>query len=163
MRVIRVLFGFALACLAAAATLVLFVYTPAEFATLPAGMGSDRLSEAALFALVVTPHVATFAAAPALIGVFIGERRGIADWSYYVLVGVAIAVLGFLTQHFTETPGQATILHNYALIAFLTAGFIGGFTYWLFSGHYAAGGRTVRAETPAGSPPPSGDVAARNA
>ena len=158
MRVIRVLFGFAVACFAAAATLVLFVYTPAEFATLPSGMGSDRLSEAALFALVVTPHVAIFAALPALIGVVIAERRGIADWSYCVLVGIAIAVLGFLAQHFSEAPGQTTILHNYALIAFLTAGFIGGFAYWLFSGRYA--GR--RSATPA-SPAPSGGMAARNA
>jgi len=76
MRVIRVLFGFALACLAAAAALVLFVYTPAELASLPSGMGADRVTEAGFFAIVVTPHVAMFAALPALVGVIIGERRG---------------------------------------------------------------------------------------
>jgi hypothetical protein len=136
MRVIRVLFGFALACLAAAAALVLFVYTPAELASLPSGMGADRVTQAGLFALVVSPHVAMFAALPALVGVIIGERRGISGWGYYALVGIAIAVLGFLTQHVTETPGQTTILHNYALTAFLTAGLAGGFVYWLFSGRY---------------------------
>lgn len=136
MRVIRVLFGFALACLAAAAALVLFVYTPAELASLPSGMGADRVTEAGLFALVVTPHVAMFASLPALVGVIIGERRGIVGWGYYALVGIAIAALGFLTQHVTETPGQMTILHNYALTAFLTAGLAGGFVYWLFSGGY---------------------------
>ncbi len=139
MRIIRVLFGFALACLAAAATLVLFVYTPAELASLPSGMGADRVTEAGLFALVVTPHVAMFAALPALIGVFIAERRGISSLGYYALVGIAIAALGFLTQHVTETPGQTTILHNYALTAFLTAGLAGGFVYWLFSGRYVPG------------------------
>ena len=137
MRVIRVLFGFALACLAAAATLVLFVYTPAELANLPAGMGADRLGEAGLFALAVTPHVAMFAALPALVAVVIGESRSISGWSYYSLGGIAIAVMGFLTQHFTEAQGQSTILHNYALTAFLTTGFVGGFAYWLLSGRYA--------------------------
>ncbi len=138
MRVIRVLFGFALACLATAATLVLFVYTPAELASLPSGMSADRTAEAALFAIAVTPHVATFAALPSLIGVIFGESRGISGWSYYVLAGIGIAVLGFLAQHFSETPGQTTILHNYALAAFLAAGFVGGLIYWLFSGRYAA-------------------------
>ena len=139
MRVIRVLFGFALACLAAAAALVLFVYTPAELASLPSGMGADRATEAGFFAIVVTPHVAMFAALPALVGVIIGERRGISGWSYYALVGIAIAALGFLTQHVSETPGQTTILHNYALTAFLTAGLAGGLVYWLFSGRYVPG------------------------
>ena len=158
MRIIRILFGFALACLAAAATLVLFVYTPAELATLPSGMASDRITEAALFTLAVTPHVATFAAVPAVIGIVMSESRGVAGWSFHVLVGIGIAVLGFLTQHFTEAPGQTSILHNYALIAFLTAGFIGGFAYWLFSGRYAVG-RPVQPSAPA----PTGDLAARNA
>jgi hypothetical protein len=139
MRVIRVLFGFALACLAAAATLVLFVYTPAELASLPSGMGADRATEAGLFALVVTPHVAAFAALPALIGVFIAERRSISSLGYYAILGIAIAALGFLMQHVTETPGQTTILHNYALTAFLTAGLAGGLIYWLCSGRYVTG------------------------
>ena len=97
MRVIRVLFGFALACLAAAVTLVLFVYTPAELASMPSGMGADRVTEAGLFALVVTPHVAAFAALPALIGVIIAERRGISSLGYYAILGIVIAALGFLT------------------------------------------------------------------
>ena len=146
MRVIRVLFGFALACFAAAVAVVLFVYTPAELASLPSGMGADRVTEAGRFALVVTPHVAMFAALPALVGVIIGERRGIAGWGYYALVGIAIAALGFLMQHITETPGQTTILHNYALTAFLTAGLVAGSVYWLVSGRYVPG----RPSAPAG-------------
>lgn len=138
MRVVRVLFGFVVACLAAAVTLVLFVFTPAELASLPAGMGADRTSEAAYFALAVAPHVAAFSALPALIAVVIGERRGTSSWGVYVLVGIGIAVLGFLTQHFSEAPGQTTILHNYALTAFLTAGFVGGWFYWLLSGRFAS-------------------------
>ncbi len=139
MRVIRVLFGFVLACLAAAATLVLFVYTPAELASLPSGMGADRVTEASLFVLWVTPHVAVYAALPMLLGVIFAERRGISSLGFYAILGIVIAALGFLAQHLTETSGQTTILHNYALTAFLTAGFAGGLAYWLFSGRYAAG------------------------
>jgi hypothetical protein len=139
MRVIRVVFGFVLACLAAAVTLVLFVYTPAELASMPSGMGADRATEAGLFALVVTAHVAAFAALPALIGVFIAERRGVSSLGYYAILGVVIAALGFLMQHISETPGQTTILHNYALTAFLTSGLAGGLIYWLSSGRYVMG------------------------
>ena len=137
MRVIRVLFGFALACLAAAATLVLFVYTPAELASLPSGMGADRVTEAGLFALVVTPSRCDVCGPSRPDRRHSSrERRGISSLGYYVLVGIAIAALGFLTQHVSETPGQTTILHNYALTAFLTAGLAGGFVYWLVSGRY---------------------------
>jgi hypothetical protein len=137
MRAIRVLFGFIIASLAAAAVLVLFVYTPAELASLPADMTRDRLSEAALFALAVTPHIALFAALPALIVTVFAERNDISGLPFYLLVGIAIAALGFLAQHFSEAPGQPTILRNYALIAFLTAGAAAGFFYWLISGRYA--------------------------
>jgi hypothetical protein len=137
MRVIRALIGFILASPAAAAVLVLFVYTPAELASLPSDISSDRLGEAALFALAVTPHVMLFAALPALIGIVFAERNGVGGLSFYLVLGIAIAVLGFLAQHFSEAPGQATILQNYALIAFLTAGAAAGFVYWLVSGRYA--------------------------
>jgi hypothetical protein len=160
MRPIRVLFGFALACLAAAATLVLFVYTPAELAGLPGDMTFDRLREAGSFALAVTPHVAVFAALPALVGVGFGETRRIGAWSFYTLVGVGIAAVGFLVQHFTEPPGQPSILRNYALTAFLTAGVVGGLVYWLFSGRAARRSRPA-APSPA-APAATPQAAASN-
>jgi hypothetical protein len=155
MRVLRVLFGFVVACFAAAAALVLFVYTPAELASLPGDMAGDRLTEAARFALVITPHIILFAALPALIGIVFAERNDISGLPFYVLLGIAVAVLGFLAQHFSEAPGQPTILRNYALIAFLTTGAASGLFYWLFSGRYAAPPQLVApAEpTPATSQP----------
>ena len=69
----------------------------------------------------------------------IGEWRGIGSWTYYVLVGIAIAVIGFLAQHASEAAGQASILNNYALSAFLATGFVAGLVYWLFAGRRAAG------------------------
>jgi hypothetical protein len=137
LRSVRVLLGFIVACLAAAVTLVLFVYTPVEFLALPADMRGDRIAEAGLFTLAVTPHVAAFSALLALVSVVFAERRGVTAWSYYALTGVGIAVAGFLVQHFSESPGQSTILQNYALIAFLVSGTVGGSVYWYFSGRYA--------------------------
>ena len=143
MRIVRVLIGYAVACAAAAATLVLFVYTPVELAT--AATSGARLSEAGLFMLVVAPYLALFAAPPALLGILVSELRGIATWGYHAVIGTSIAALGFLVQHFTEAQGEATILHNYALTAFLAAGFIGGSVYWVLSGRFAS-----RAHAPAG-------------
>jgi hypothetical protein len=136
-RGVRVLLGFIVACLAAALTLVLFVYTPAELLTLPADLRGDRIAEAGLFALAVTPLVIAFSALFVLVSVVLAERRGVIAWSYYALIGVGIAVAGFLAQHFSEPPGQTTILQNYALIAFLVSGCVGGTVYWYFSGRYA--------------------------
>jgi hypothetical protein len=133
MRILRIVIGYALACIVAAATLVLFVYTPAELATMPA-----RFSEAAWFSLFVAPYLALFAAVPALVGIVLGELRGIATWGYHAVVGLIIAALGFLSQHFMEAPGEASILHNYALTAFLAAGLVGGLAYWLISGRFAS-------------------------
>lgn len=162
-RIIRVLIGFVLACLAAGATLVFFIYTPAELASLPSDIARDRMSEGGVFALAVATHTASFAALPTLIGVVFAEVRKIASWTFYVLVGVAIAVMGFLAQHFSEAPEQASILNNYALTAFLTAGFVGGLVYWLISGRFVAkqksplkpdAGRPASPAPPAGGTPP---------
>lgn len=166
-RVIRVLFGFALASLAAALTLILFVYAPGDLASLPSDLSGERMSEAGLFALVITPYIAVSAALPALAGVIFAEARKVAGWTFYTVAGIGTAATGFLIQHLSEAPGQATILHNYALVAFLTSGLVGGFAYWAFSGRFAArrGGpaaspdveQQASAAPPAGASPPLAD------
>jgi hypothetical protein len=137
-RVLRVLFGYILACLAAGLTMVLFVYTPMEMVTLPSEVASDRASEAGLLTLAAATHTAVFSAPFALIGVAIGEWRHIGSWTYYVLVGIVIAVIGFFTQYSSEAGGETSIINNYAISAFLVTGLIAGFVYWLFSGRFAS-------------------------
>ena len=134
-RVLRLLFGFGVACLAAGLTVVLFVYTPLEMADLQ----SERLSEVGLMTLFAATHSAVFAAPFALIGAGFGEWQRIGSWMYYVLVAIAISAIGFLTQYWTEADGEATIVNNYAVTAFLLTGFVAGFVYWLFAGRFAAG------------------------
>ena len=136
-RMIRVVFGFVVGCLAAGLTIVLFVTTPVELANTPSNAFSDALSSNALLALAAATHSAVFAAPFALIGATIGEWRQLAHWTYYAVVGVIIAGLGFLAQYHSEGGAQASILNNYALVAFLTMGFVGGVIYWLMAGQFA--------------------------
>ena len=128
--------GFVLASLAAAVTLVLFAYAPADLASLRSELSGERLSEAGLFALIVTPHVAMYAALPALAGLIFAEVRRIAGWPYYALAGIATAAAGFLVLNLSAAPGEAGLLSGYALAAFLTSGLIGGLVYWALSGRF---------------------------
>jgi hypothetical protein len=77
-RVIRVVFGFVVACLAAGLTIVLFVTTPVELANTPSNAITDALSANGLLALFAATHSAVFAAPLALIGAAIGEWRRLA-------------------------------------------------------------------------------------
>jgi hypothetical protein len=145
-----VLVGFILACVAAGLTMVLFVYTPAELASLPSEQASDRLAEAGIFALAAATHGAIFAAPFALIGAAIAEWRRLRSWAYYVLLGIIIAGLGFAAQYSSEGSGDVSIVNSYALTAFLVTGFVAGAVYWLFSGRYA--------DSPSADEPPLPDI-----
>lgn len=162
MTLLRILIGFAVACLGAGLTMVLFVLTPSEIAGLPPDVAGDRLSKAFDLALVVAGQVALFSAPLALIMAVWGELWGKREWTFYVIFWLAIAGLGFFAQHQTEQVGQPTIVNNYALTAFLTAGFVSGMLYWLLSGRVAGSRRakvakpvTASADTSADSPAPS--------
>jgi hypothetical protein len=133
---IRVLFGFALACLAAGLTMVLFVFTPLEIT----GMPGDRLGEVGMLTLAAATHSAVFAAPFALIGVVFGEWQRIAGWLYYVLIAIVIAGIGFTAQSWTEAVGEASIVNGYAVCAFLLTGFVAGMVYWLVAGRFASRG-----------------------
>jgi drug/metabolite transporter (DMT)-like permease len=151
---LRVIIGFALACLAAGFGMVLFVYTPVELAT---ELSGERFSQAALLALAAGTHSAVFASPFALIAAGYGEWHKIGSWLYYALVGIVIAGVGFLVQFRTEPPGEATIVNSYAVTAFIVTGFVAGIVYWLVSGRLA-GGPGGHRDTPSGmvSPPTSG-------
>jgi hypothetical protein len=59
-------------------------------------------------------------------------------------------MIGFLTQHSAELPGQPSIMNNYGLTAFITSGFVAGLAYWLFAGR-GAGGPGILADAPPNS------------
>ena len=139
----RVLTGFLLACLTAGLVTVLYVFPPSQMAALPANVFNERAGQAGILALLAATHSAIFGAAFTLIAAVIGEWLSIRNVVYYLLAGTAIALLGFLAQFSSEVTGQPTILNNYALMAFLTAGFFAGVAYWLAAGQFAGGRRTL--------------------
>jgi hypothetical protein len=147
---VRVALGFALASLAAGLTLVLFAYAPADLEGLRADLNTDRLSEAGLFALIVTPWVAACAAVPALAGAIFAEVRKMPRWWFYVLTGIGTAAAGFVLLH------GATLPSLYELAAFLTAGLVGGLAYWALAGRFArpmpGPDEPARARPPAAAP-----------
>lgn len=131
--IVRVLFGFILACLAAGLVQVLFALTPGEVF----GGDSDALATASELTLRAASHCALFAASFALLTAAFGEWNGIRNWPFYALAGVVIALLGLAAQYSSEDISSPTIVNNYAITAFVTSGFIGGFIYWLFAGRDA--------------------------
>jgi drug/metabolite transporter (DMT)-like permease len=136
-RVLWVIIGFVVACLAAGLTMVLFVYTPAEMAGEAAA--GDRFAEAGMLTLFAATQSAVFAAPFAFIGAGFGEWQKIGAWLYYALVAIAIAGVGFLAQFWSETGAEPSIVNSYAVTAFVAAGFVAGMVYWLIAGRFAAG------------------------
>jgi hypothetical protein len=151
----RVAFGFALASIAAGLVTVLFVNTPADVLAQPVSRLPETAGETFDLALLTATHVAIFASAFVLIVAGVGETFSIRSLAFYLLAGMVIAALGFIAQYASEVSGQPTILNNYAMKAFLTAGFFAGFVYWLAAGQFAgkpppeAGPRDEAPEEPA--------------
>lgn len=135
--VARVVFGFALACIASGLVTMMFVNTPADVLAQPVNRLPQTASDTFELALLTATHMAIFATAFVLITAGVGEWFSIRSLTYYLIAGTAIAILGFAAQYASEVTGQPTILNNYALKAFLTTGFFAGFVYWLAAGQFA--------------------------
>ena len=103
---LRVLFGFIVACLVAGLVTVAFVVTPADIASLPAEAQPERLGNAGILALLAATHSAIFAFPFAIIAIGMAELTHLRSWVYYVLVGVAIALGGFAAEYAAEVPGS---------------------------------------------------------
>ena len=83
-----------------------------------------------LFASAVAPALT---ALPALIAVVAGEVLKIRSWIYYVVAGgLSLAAIPFLAG--TPEAGSAAIPAGEYMTIFATAGFAGGFIYWLLAG-----------------------------
>lgn len=158
LTLLRVLFGFAVACLVAGVATVAFVVSPVELANLPAEAQPERLGNAGILALLTSTHSAIFAFPFALVALGVAELWRIRSWLYYALVGVVISLGGLAAIHLNEVPGQPSILNDYALIAFATVGLLAGLAYWLVAGRCAGGRRRTAAPPPVA--PADSDVAA---
>ncbi len=126
LSILRVLLGFALACLAAGLTKVIFAF------------GLDNLDESALerTALIAT-HLMLFSAPFALVVAAVGEWLSIRSWLYYVLAAMVISLAGIFAIYQGEGAGQASVGNQYAVMAYAVTGMVAGIVYWLFSGRKA--------------------------
>lgn len=86
-----------------------------------------------LFAGTVTPALTSL---PALIAVMAGEVLKVRSWMYYVLAGgLSLAAVPLLVR--TRNSDVEAVASSQYMAIFLTAGFAGGFVYWLLAGRTA--------------------------
>jgi|AERA01.1.fsa_nt_gi hypothetical protein len=122
---IRFLFGFVAAMLAAGAVQVLFV----AGSDLLSGLSAARLQGLGLLTLLAATQSAVFSAPFAILAAAVAAWQPIRSVVYFVAVGIAIALAGFFAQYVGEA-GPDTILNRYALTAYLASGGVGGLVYW---------------------------------
>lgn len=134
---LRVLFGFVMACLAAGFVKVMFVMTPPELLTLPENVMYDRLGDAGVLSLAAATQSAVFAAPFALVAAAIAEWQGLRSLLYYLAIGLAISAGGFTALYAAEIENQPSIVNSYAMTAYTFAGLAGGVVYWLLSGRFS--------------------------
>src|SRR5262245_29867499 len=144
LSVLRVLFGFALACIAGALVQLGFA-TPNDVLT----DDPDRLSWSVEQVLLAATHSAVFSAPFALVAAAIGEWQSIRSWVYYALAGIAIAIAGIIALFSAATTGPNATVNQYATAAYLCSGLVAGIVYWLVAGRIA--GDATDAETQARS------------
>ena len=108
LRVLLVLIGYLVACVAFALVIVAFVFTPAELA----GADADRFSMAGFQLFASSIQVIIFAAPLALVATAIAEWRRTDDWIFYALTAMLIAIVGFLAQYASELQGAPTIVFD---------------------------------------------------
>lgn len=133
---VRILAGFALACVVAGATQVLFVVDPA-------GVFVSRESAAAagLLTAMAATQAATFALPFSVIAIGISEFFALRGWLTFMAWGVLIALSAYATVVAGE-GGGVSLRNSYALWAFVASGAAAGLTYWLVAGQ--AAGRPPR-------------------
>ncbi|TPM27940.1 hypothetical protein [Mesorhizobium sp. B2-3-4] len=150
-RLAIILFGYAVAALAASAFLnVLFLASSG----LMAGDAAPVMPASLVFSIpFVALFVAYFGFMPAVVVILIAEILGRRDWLYYALAGAAVAgVFLGLVDHARDSPFSVT--ETGPIMAVIGGGMFGGIFYWLAAGRWAGSWRQDR-KAPT-SPGPSG-------
>lgn len=150
-RFAMILFGYAVASLAASAFLnVLFLaslgYTPDH--TYPTATASLYFSIP-----FVALFVAYFAFLPAVIVILVAEILGRRDWLYYALAGAVVAAV-FLGLVDNAQESTFAVTDTSAIMAVIGGGMVGGIFYWVSAGRWA--GSWWKGENASTSPGPSG-------
>lgn len=124
--IVRFILGFLAAALVAGVTQVLFV----------TGLDGlriwvpDLIDSMGLLALLAATQSAVFSLPFAMLAAVMASWLAVRSRFYYMGVGLAIGLGGFLAQHVGEA-GPNTIYNRYALTAYAISGLAAGFVYWL--------------------------------
>lgn len=140
-RLIRIILGFALACLVAGLIKTAFVITPADLIAEAEHRRMDLLGISGLLILATATQSAVFAAPFALLAAIFAQWFKLRSSAFYILAGVVISILGFAVQLATENSGQPTIANTYAVLAYVVSGAVAGWVYWIFAGYGRGRGR----------------------
>lgn len=121
---IRFIFGFVTAVIAAGVVQVAFV-AGGDIIRAPI----NAVESLGLLVLLAATQSAVFSAPFAVLAVLAAAWLPTRSILYFGAVGLLIAAAGFLAQYVGEA-GPTTILNRYALTAYLTSGLLGGLAYW---------------------------------
>jgi uncharacterized membrane protein len=124
---IRFVLGFIAAVLIAGAVQVMFV---AGIELVDGSLTGSRLEALGLLTLLAATQSAVFAAPFAVLAALVSGWQPIGSRLYFIAVGLAVGLAGFLTQYAGE-GGAQTILNRYALAAYAASGLAAGYVYWL--------------------------------
>lgn len=134
---LRILAGFAAACLVAGATQVLFVVEAGEIFA-----ARETAAATAILIAMAATQSAIFAAPFAVIAVGLSEALSWRRLVTYLAIGVLIGLSGYVTVLAGEGPGP-TLLNDHAFWAFAVSGLAAGAVYWLVAARRAAARRNA--------------------
>lgn len=135
-RLVLALVGYVSATLAAGLTLAFAIAGVSALAAFTEGSG-PIVSSLVFVGGVFAAFISALAAGPSLLAILVAEIFGLRMVLYYLAAGALSAALGYVA--FTDfgtgegvTPGTGD-----ELLAFVSAGLVGGFVYWVIAGSSA--------------------------
>lgn len=135
-RCIIILFGYAVASLAASAFLHIIFFAWAGFE--PKDAPELTMASFVFSIPFVALFVAYFAFVPSAVIILIAELLAKRDWLFYAIGGGIVAAIFLAFLHQAADP-DFDVAGSGPMLAVIVGGIVGGFFYWLCAGRWAGG------------------------
>lgn len=135
-RCIIILFGYAVASLAASAFLHVIFFAWAGFE--PKDAPELTMASFVFSIPFVALFVAYFAFVPSAVIILIAELLAKRDWLFYAIGGGIVATVFLAFLHQAADP-DFDVAGSGPMLAVIGGGIVGGFFYWLCAGRWAGG------------------------
>lgn len=135
-RCIIILFGYAVASLAASAFLHIIFFAWAGFE--PKDAPELTMTSFVFSIPFVALFVAYFAFVPSAVIILIAELLAKRDWLFYAIGGGIVAAIFLAFLHQAADP-DFDVAGSGPMLAVIGGGIVGGFFYWLCAGRWAGG------------------------